>query len=137
LNSLSGEAIAAGLSVLKPGGRFVEIGRAGIWSADRVAAEFPGVRYHVVSLDRVPDVEGGRLLRATVAAVADGAMQLPPLTVLPMQEAATGFRLMQRAGHVGKIVLSNPEPFRFRSDRSYLVTGGLGGLGIAVAEWAV
>src|SRR3546814_8350068 len=64
-------------------------------------------------------------------------MELPPLTVLPMQDAASAFRLMQQAGHVGKIVLSNPEPFRFRADRSYLVTGGLGGLGLAVADWAV
>src|SRR3546814_12123507 len=64
LNSLTGEAIAAGLSVLKPGGRFVELGRAGIWPAERVAAEFPGVRYHVIALDRIPDAEGGRLLRS-------------------------------------------------------------------------
>src|SRR3546814_637585 len=32
---------------------------------------------------------------------------------------------------------SDLEPFRFRADRSYLVTGGLGGLGLAVADWAV
>src|SRR3546814_13456456 len=96
LNSLTGEAIAAGLSVLKPGGRFVELGRAGIWPAERVAAEFPGVRYHVIALDRIPDAEGGRLLRAAVAAVADGAMELPPLTVLPMQDVASAFRLMQQ-----------------------------------------
>ncbi|MEQ9332960.1 SDR family NAD(P)-dependent oxidoreductase [Thalassobaculum sp.] len=137
LNSLTGDAVRAGLSVLKPGGRFVEIGRTGVWPAERVAAEYPGVRYHVVALDAVTDDEGGRLLRAAVDAVADGRMDLPPLTVMPMAVAADGFRLMQRAGHLGKVVLSNPAPFRFRADRSYLVTGGLGGLGLAVADWAV
>ena len=32
LNSLSGDAIEAGLSVLGPGGRFLEIGKRGIWA---------------------------------------------------------------------------------------------------------
>ncbi|GHD52876.1 hypothetical protein GCM10017083_28820 [Thalassobaculum fulvum] len=137
LNSLTGEAIPAGLSVLKPGGRFVEIGRTGVWPADRAAAERPDVSYWVVSLDAVSDREGGRLLHTAVDAVADGRMDLPPLTVLPMAEAGEAFRLMQRAGHLGKVVLTNPAPFRFRTDRSYLITGGLGGLGLAVADWAV
>ena len=44
---------------------------------------------------------------------------------------------MRSARHVGKIVLT-PPPLtqgRLRQDRTYLVTGGLGGIGCAVAEW--
>src|SRR3546814_12864417 len=45
--------------------------------------------------------------------------------------------MLQQGGHVGKVVRANPGPFRVGADRSYLVTGGLGGLGLAVADWAV
>jgi NADPH:quinone reductase-like Zn-dependent oxidoreductase/acyl carrier protein len=137
LNSLTGDAIPAGLSVLKPGGRFVEIGRSGAWTAEEVATRVPHVTYHIVSLDRVDDAEGGRLLRAALDAAAAGDMAPVPLSSFPMARAAEAFRLMQQARHIGKIVLTNPEPFAFRPERGYLVTGGLGGLGLAVAEWAV
>ena len=46
-------------------------------------------------------------------------------------------RCMQGARHIGKIVFTNAPLARgrLREDRSYLVTGGLGGIGIAVAGW--
>ena len=56
---------------------------------------------------------------------------------------------MQAGHHVGKIVITMPDhspdlalvPMNpsatFRSDRSYLLVGGLGGLGRAVAAWMV
>jgi NADPH:quinone reductase-like Zn-dependent oxidoreductase/SAM-dependent methyltransferase len=137
LNSLGGEAIPAGLSLLRPGGRFIELGRVGVWSAERVAAACPGVDYHIVALDRIDDAEGDRLLRATLEAVLEGRMRLPPLSPLPMAAAVDGLRLMSRARHLGKIVLTRPPRFAFRPDRGYLITGGLGGVGLAVAEWAV
>ncbi len=137
LNSLSGEMIPASLSVLKPGGRFIEIGRAGIWNAAQVATRFPKVDYRIVALDTASEAEGGRLLHAVLEAVAAGELSPPPLTLLPMSRAAEAFRLMQQARHLGKIVLTHRPPFRFRPDRGYLITGGLGGLGLAVAEWAV
>jgi acyl transferase domain-containing protein/acyl carrier protein len=136
LNSLTGEAIPAGLSLVKAGGRFVELGRTGIWPTERVAAAYPEVRYDIVALDRITDGEGGRLLRSAAEAAAAGRMDLPPITAVPMARTAEAFALMQRAGHIGKIVLRNPEPFVFKGDRSYLITGGLGGLGLRVAEWA-
>ncbi|MCB1921746.1 MAG: methyltransferase, partial [Candidatus Competibacteraceae bacterium] len=79
LNSLTGNLIPASLSVLKPGGRFIEIGRAGIWSAEQVAARFPTVDYRIVALDAASEAEGGRLLRAVLDAVASGELPPPPL----------------------------------------------------------
>lgn len=137
LNSLSGDMIAASLAVLKPGGRFIEIGRAGIWSAEQVAAQFPTVNYQIVALDTASEADGGRLLHAVLDAMAAGELSPPPLTLLPMSRAAEAFRLMQQARHLGKIVLTHRQPFHFRPDRGYLITGGLGGLGLAVADWAV
>ena len=44
---------------------------------------------------------------------------------------------MAQARHVGKIVIRHgpPTPPKIRSDGAYLVTGGLSGLGLLVAEW--
>ncbi|CAN5134684.1 hypothetical protein BH11PSE11_BH11PSE11_04990 [soil metagenome] len=137
VNCLNGDAIAAGLSVLKRGGCFIELGRAGIWSAQEVANKFPHVDYRVVALDRISDQEGGRLLRAALAAAVSGEFAAPPITQVPMARAGEAFRLMQRARHIGRIALTVPHAFGFRADRSYLITGGLGGLGLALAEWAI
>jgi 3-dehydroquinate dehydratase len=59
------------------------------------------------------------------------------------------FRYMQKGQHIGKIVLRIPEytdllpiakeqrPLSFKPDASYLLVGGLGGLGRAVSNWMV
>jgi D-arabinose 1-dehydrogenase-like Zn-dependent alcohol dehydrogenase len=58
------------------------------------------------------------------------------------------FRFMQGGQHIGKIVITMPEEpelqstqskpeITLRDDRSYLLVGGLGGLGRAVATWMV
>jgi NADPH:quinone reductase-like Zn-dependent oxidoreductase/SAM-dependent methyltransferase len=137
VNSLSGEAIASGFSVLNAGGCFIEIGRAGIWTPEQARQQFPQVVYRIVALDRISDQEGGRLLRAVLDAAVRGELATPPITRIPMEKAAEAFRLMQRARHIGRVALTLPQAFNFRADRSYLITGGLGGLGLAVAEWAI
>jgi NAD(P)-dependent dehydrogenase (short-subunit alcohol dehydrogenase family)/acyl carrier protein len=42
---------------------------------------------------------------------------------------------MQQARHIGKIVVQMPKPLQPRADRSYLVTGGLGALGLHTAAY--
>jgi len=42
---------------------------------------------------------------------------------------------MQQARHIGKIVLQMPNPLRPRADRSYLITGGLGAIGLHTASY--
>src|SRR6201997_1177940 len=42
---------------------------------------------------------------------------------------------MQQARHIGKIVLQMPNPLQPRGDRSYLITGGLGAIGLSTASY--
>jgi acyl carrier protein len=42
---------------------------------------------------------------------------------------------MQQARHIGKIVLQMPNPLQPRADRSYLITGGLGAIGLHTASY--
>ena len=65
---------------------------------------------------------------------------LPPRRSFPASEAVAAFRHMAQARHIGKIVLvfdtaSRPAAEQgIRAERTYLVTGGLGALGMSVAR---
>jgi NADPH:quinone reductase-like Zn-dependent oxidoreductase/SAM-dependent methyltransferase/acyl carrier protein len=137
LNSLTGEMVAATLGLVRAGGVFVELGRTEIWPEEQVAARFPQVSYRVVALDAVSEAEGSRLIRGAVDAFLSGKLPAPNVTAVPMARLVEALRSMQQAQHLGKIVLTIPRPYRINPDRGYLITGGLGGLGLVTAEWLV
>jgi acyl transferase domain-containing protein len=140
LNSLTGNAIERGLAATRRGGCFLEIGRAGIWSAEDVAATGRELRYFPVMLGDActedPDTIQ-RLGSALFAAIESGEIQPLPAQSFPIERAADAVRLMAQARHTGKLVLAmHPSvAFEIRPDAAYLVTGGLGGIGLAVARW--
>ena len=71
---------------------------------------------------------------------------MPESTHYPLADAATAIRVMSGAQHTGKLVLDVPHTGRsrvvvppaqarvFRGDGAYIITGGLGGLGLFLAE---
>ena len=141
LNSLTGEGfIDASLSCLKHGGRFVELARRDILSEDEMAAARPDVAYAILELDVLKKTEPawvGRVLRDVMARVSTGELKPIVHSRWPLAEAGAALRFMRSARHLGKIVVTAPPLLngRLRQDRTYLVTGGLGGIGCAVAEW--
>ncbi len=141
LNSLTGPRfIEASLSCLKEGGRFAEMARVDILTEEEMAERRPDVTYFILMVDVVkedePEIPGAALGR-----VMEGikAGELAPLNHItwPLAEAEPAIKYMQAARHIGKIVLTNSaiETGQLREDRTYLVTGGLGGIGCAVAGW--
>ena len=143
LNSLNGEFIPKNLEVLAPGGRLIEIGKIGIWSDRQIKQKRVDVFYFpfdllILALD-TPELIA-KLLAELMPHFRQGRLKPLPLKVFPMQEAASAFRYMAQAKHVGKVVVSLAEPapfFRVRADSRYLITGGLGALGLQVARWLV
>ena len=137
LNSLAGDFIPHSLGLLRPGGRFVELGKTGVWDAAQVERRYPGVEYHVFFLGELavlqPDVVRDMLLEI-VADFACGALEPLPMHVFPLSRAEDAFRFMAQAKHSGKIVLMPPSRSAINPDASYLITGGLGGLGLRVAK---
>jgi NADPH:quinone reductase-like Zn-dependent oxidoreductase/3-oxoacyl-(acyl-carrier-protein) synthase/SAM-dependent methyltransferase/acyl carrier protein len=125
----------AALRLLRPGGCYVEIGRAGLPSAEAVAALRPDITWHVVALDQVAAPVFAALLRQVLDKVAADPTLLPPVRTLPLADTPDAFALMMRAAHVGKLVALPAHPIAIRHDGSYLVTGGLGGLGPQIAAW--
>ncbi|MFF3518736.1 beta-ketoacyl synthase N-terminal-like domain-containing protein, partial [Streptomyces sp. NPDC002573] len=137
LNSLSGDFIPAGLSALAPGGRFVEMGKLDIWSPDRMRSERPDVGYFPFDLGDDAERDGTLLpglFEALGELFASGALRPLPMTVFPRRDAARAYAHMQHTRHIGKVVLTFDRPVRLSSESAYLVTGGLGGLGLVVAR---
>ena len=139
LNSLTGEGfIDASLSCLKQGGRFVEMSRRDIYSNEEMAAARPDVDYHILEVDYMKRHEPerpGAALKAVMERVVSGELEPLIHTRWSINEIGSALKFMQAARHIGKIVLTNSplETGRLREDRTYLITGGLGGIGCALA----
>jgi acyl transferase domain-containing protein/acyl carrier protein len=151
LNSLTGGAQRAGLELLSIGGRFVEIGKRDVYANNRLEL-FPfrrNLTFHYVDLALMATSHPqrvGDLLGKVYQLVADGDLPLPQSTHYPLCDAAEAIRAMGAAEHTGKLVLDVPHTGHstavvppeqapaFRRDGSYIVTGGLGGLGLFLAE---
>jgi acyl transferase domain-containing protein/acyl carrier protein len=143
LNSLTGEFIPKSLSVLRRNGRFLEIGKTEIWDDTRVAQVNSNVTYFSMLLDEMMVREPaliGSMLRNLMEDFKQGILKPLPRRAFPIAEAVSAFRYMAQARHIGKIVVVHPhtssqQRATLRSDGTYLITGGLGGLGLVVARW--
>ncbi len=141
LNSLTSEGfIDASLSCLAQGGRFVELARRDILSPEEMAEVRPDVSYDILELDVLKKTDPawvGEVLREVMEGLSSGELRPLVHSRWPLAEAGAALGFMRAARHLGKIVVTaNPlARGHLRGDRSYLVTGGLGGIGCAVAGW--
>ncbi|WP_041233336.1 type I polyketide synthase [Cylindrospermum stagnale] len=139
LNSLTGKFIDQSFDVLAQGGRFVEIGKFGIWDEQKLQASRSDVAYFPFDLGEMDGAEISAMFLELMTMFREGKLKPLPSKVFPITEFVNAFRYMQQAKHIGKVVLSfqNPENCSVRPDSSYLIAGGLGALGLKVAEWLV
>jgi len=147
LNSLNGEFIPKSLEVLGKGGRFVEIGKIGIWDQSQVQASRPDVAYFPFDLLELSMQDAGLIASMLGELIEDfrqGSLKPLPYKVFALQDVVSAFRYMAQAKHIGKVVVTIPEnslrdsaPREFGGNSSYLITGGLGALGLKVAHWMV
>jgi NADPH:quinone reductase-like Zn-dependent oxidoreductase/acyl carrier protein len=139
LNSLTNEGfVEATVRATAQNGRFAEIAKRDIWTHAQMAAARPDIAYEIVALDATTFQEPERirgLLGEVSAGLATGEWTPLPAEIYPLTEAKTAFRRMQQARHIGKIVLQMPTPLQPRGDRSYLITGGLGAIGLHTAAY--
>ena len=140
LNSLTGDFIDEGIRSLARGGRFLEIGLRELRSEDEVAALRSDVEYHSLLLGDwcrdEPDTVAS-MYQEMVELVAAQKIPAPTVRTFPLAEAGEAFEFMAKAKHIGRIALLHPAAGRggVRADAAYLITGGLGSLGLEVAEW--
>jgi acyl transferase domain-containing protein/NADPH:quinone reductase-like Zn-dependent oxidoreductase/NADP-dependent 3-hydroxy acid dehydrogenase YdfG/aryl carrier-like protein len=151
LNSLSGSGIDKSLECLAPFGRMVEIGKRDLADDKPIGLRslYRNNAYSVIDLSTLPYEKEPlykRLLGEVEAKVAAGVYKPLEATRFPASRAAEAMRMLSRALHIGKVIVTFDEPtvdielnlaapFAASANASYLVTGGLKGFGVAIAEW--
>ena len=110
LNSLSGDAMECGVKALAVDGRFVELGKRDIWSDARFHAARPRAQYFVIDVAaecaRKILRNLAEMLRELAAEFDTGALAPSPRRVFDWKQAGAAFRLMSRAEHIGKIIVT-------------------------------
>lgn len=142
LNSLSGEFIPKSISVLKKGGRFLEIGRTDLWDQERANRLNPDTTYTALMLGDICQNDPGlvqAMFQKLIRNFRDGHLKPLPIKDFSIHEATAAFRYMAQAKHVGKIVIDHraSEICAIRPDASYVITGGTGGLGLSFSKLLV
>ena len=154
LNCLAGDFIRESFSVVTAvNGRFLEIGKTGIWDETQVVQLNRNLSYFPIDLASEFEKNPGlvrSLFDELLPDFSNGLLKPLPRKMFPIGEAAVAFRFMAQGRHRGKIVLSHPSggeqvkavvpsdaegKIGLRPDGTYLVTGGLSGLGLLVARW--
>jgi myxalamid-type polyketide synthase MxaB len=140
LNALADDFIAKSVSVLADNGCFLEIGKRGIWSEEQMKAARPGASYFPYDLGTVLQNDPAliqEMFRELMAGLADNTLRPLPLQAFSSHQVADAFRYMAQAKHIGKVVVMHETGGHVRPEAGYLITGGLGGLGLTVARWLV
>ena len=153
LNSLAGEAIPKSLNLLKPFGRFLEIGKRDFYANSRLGLRpfrnnlsYFGIDADQILLGRSNLAQS--LLQEILDRFENRIYEPLPHRIFPISRVVEAFRHMQQSKHIGKIVISTqdsrlevkaqkPEQLRLSEQATFLITGGLGGFGLATAQWMV
>ncbi len=156
LNSLAGEAINRNFQILKPFGRFLELGKRDFYENTKIGLRpfRNNISYYGIDADQLmqeqPELTGA-LFAEVMALFAEGELHPLPYQVFEAENIVDAFRHMQQARQIGKIVVTYrnginhvrrpaPDPqekLTLSQDASYLVTGGLSGFGLKTAQWLV
>lgn len=153
LNSLAGEAIRRNLKILKPFGRFLELGKRDFFENTPVGLRpfKDNISYFGIDADQLliarPEL-ASRLFREVMGLFRSGALAPLPARVFSAERIVDAFRYMQQARQIGKVVVSFegadirpqnaqfiPSVFSVSPNSAYLVTGGLSGFGLETARW--
>ncbi len=155
LNSLSGEFIEKSMEVLNPCGRFVEIGKIDIWDSSRFKKYHQKGSYFVFDLmsgmqspSDQPDQPASpgpqcspEIIKTAMNTLAKQLQEQNftplPFKTYPVGDAQDAFRHMAQGKHLGKVVLTFPDESLFKSNAVYLITGGMGALGIQTLKWMI
>ncbi|WP_160937552.1 type I polyketide synthase [Teichococcus coralli] len=151
LNSLAGEAMERSLGLVKPFGRFVELGKRDFFENRRVGLRpyRNNLTYFGVDVDQLPKARPAlarELLEEIAARLAAGALRPLPHALRPAGAVEAAFRTLQASAQIGKLVLTpppvpprpaaRPDPAAWAPPAgTILVVGGTGGFGFECAKW--
>ncbi|MCD0501932.1 type I polyketide synthase [Bordetella petrii] len=111
LNSLAGEAINRNLRVLKPFGRFLELGKRDFYANTRIGLRpfRNNISYFGIDADQLMHERPAltrRLFGDMMALFAQGALHPLPYQEFDANDVVDAFRHMQQSRQIGKIVIT-------------------------------
>uniref|UniRef100_A0A8D2NDD8 Fatty acid synthase n=1 Tax=Zonotrichia albicollis TaxID=44394 RepID=A0A8D2NDD8_ZONAL len=161
LNSLAEEKLQASLRCLARHGRFLEIGKFDLSNNSQLGMSLflKNVAFHGILLDSIFD-EGNQewevVSELLKKGIRDGVVKPLRSSVFNKEEVEAAFRFMAQGKHIGKVIikvqeeekeypLRKSEPVKISAisrtscppTKSYIITGGLGGFGLELAQWLV
>ncbi len=156
LNSLAGEAINRNFQILKPFGRFLELGKRDFYENTHIGLRpfRNNISYFGIDADQMmkecPDLTR-QLFAEMMQLFYKGILTPLPYTTFDANQVIDAFRYMQQAKQIGKVVITydndiyqkpshikaEKQTLQLKKEASYLVTGGLNGFGLRTAEWLV
>ncbi len=127
LNALAGDFIAAGLQLLRVGGRFIEIGARDIYQNSSLGLRpfASNLTFSAFDLGQLAAQDPDYLREMLVEILEHferGRLQVLPIETYPIAEASTAFRHMAAARHIGKVVVSVMDMVRSTSTRAHRST---------------
>lgn len=145
LNSLSGDFIPKSISVLGAYGRFLEIGKIDIYQNSKIGL-LPfqnNLSYFAIDLDRVLREKPDWIrifLDELMGYFKQASLKSLPHTDFPIEDSIQAFRYMAQRKNIGKVVIrlktshaSDAKTAQLlSSDEVYLISGGLGDLGLQI-----
>ncbi|KAF2108586.1 hypothetical protein BDV96DRAFT_504431 [Lophiotrema nucula] len=152
LNSLSGALLQASFDILAPFGHFVELGKQDVERNSLLEMGTFSRGASFTSLDmmailREQGDEAQHVLSEIARLTTQGIIRpIRPVAIFPIGEIADAFRHIQANSFIGKVVLSTesdvqvrvvpraPAP-KLKPDASYVLVGGVGGIGRSIAHW--
>lgn len=153
LNSLAGEALTKSFLLLAHHGRFLELGKRDIHLNHQLSLApfeqsitFAAIDISLLLRERPKLMM--KLLREIMEQFEERKLHPLPTTLFPLAKTIDAFRFLAQAKHIGKVALSFEEIKRqqtelrvkndlFTDQSTYLITGGLGGLGLTIVQWMV
>ncbi|MCJ1379111.1 hypothetical protein MMC17_002211 [Xylographa soralifera] len=155
VNTLSGEGLRTSWECIAPFGRFIEAGLKDIFSHGSLPmfkfaknTTFASVDFTYMKNDKSQEVQ--EIMQEVMALMKDKKLsELRPLHVYKSSQLVEAYRYLQSGKSTGKTIVEfHPDDkvptvpsamptYNFEPNASYLIAGGLGGVGRSIARWMV
>ncbi|MEV3873982.1 SDR family NAD(P)-dependent oxidoreductase [Streptomyces sp. NPDC049906] len=130
LGSLAGPFVDASLRLLRPGGRYLEMGKTDVRDPEKVHADHPDVHYRAFDVRDHPHPD--RSLSHLLHLFRSGVLPPLPLRTWPLRHARAALRFLSQGRSTGKLALTRRTALD--PDGTVLITGGTGTLGMLTAR---
>lgn len=155
LNSLAGELLHTSWECVASRGKMIELGKRDFLANGTLGMApfaknraFYGVDIFSLA-EESPQFVNNLFSHAMALCEQEKIEPIRPIKTFPANQAVDAFRYMQQGVHMGKILIEIPENVTeldtsnsvpvtsFSSQASYLLVGGLGGLGRSISTWMI